>query len=59
MEVSKTGVGVSNWGKYGIDAMHLVAAFHQLLDEDFVVVEDDLADVRLGTYYSEDQQEAL
>ena len=45
--------------KYGIDAMRLVTAFEGLLKTNFAISEESLADVHLGTYYSDNQQEAL
>jgi len=44
---------------YGLDALALVAQFESLLGERFNISESQLAEVRLGTYYSEKQQEAL
>lgn len=44
---------------YGLDAMALVEHFEALLHERFGISEAELAEVRLGTYYSAAQQEAL
>ena len=44
---------------YGLDALALVAQIEELLGERFSITESDLAEVRLGTYYSANQQEAL
>lgn len=45
--------------KYGLDAHALIAQCESLLNEQFGISEEELADVRLGTYYSDSQQEAL
>jgi len=45
--------------EYGLDALALVEQTEALCDQSFDISEDDLAAVRLSTFYSDDQQEAL
>ncbi len=45
--------------EYGLDALSLVRRIEALLGQTFEISEEDLAEVRLTTFYSEGQQEAL
>jgi transketolase len=45
--------------EYGLDAIALVRKIEPLLNENFEIEESDLSAVRLDTFYSESQQEAL